>query len=241
MEIRLQKYMADCGVASRRKSEEYIQEGLVKVNGEIVRELGTKVNPKVDKVYYKDKLILPEKRDVYILLNKPKEHITTVDDQFGRDTVMDLIDEEERLFPVGRLDYDTRGLLLITNDGDLSYKLTHPKYEVEKTYLAYIKGIPRDNDIKKLREGIDIGDFVTSPAKVEIINTNGGNSLVKISIIEGKNRQVRRMFDSINCPVIDLERISFGGIELGSLKEGNYRYLTKEEVNKLKKVREKSN
>ncbi len=209
--IRLQKYMASCGVASRRKSEEYIQAGMVKVNEEIVTELGFKVDPAVDRVYFNGKLIQPEEESVYILLNKPTGYITSVKDQFDRQTVIDLIQGvEARIYPVGRLDYDTSGLLILTNDGDLTNHITHPSHKVEKTYIAKVSGTVSKLELKKLQEGVDIGGYVTAPSKAKIIKQTGRNTIVELTIHEGKNRQVRRMFDAIEHPVLTLERLAIG-------------------------------
>jgi 23S rRNA pseudouridine2605 synthase len=232
--VRLQKYIADCGVASRRKAEEMILEGKVTINGVQITELGTKVDVKKDNVKVEDKLIKPVKEKVYIMLNKPTGHVTTVRDQFDRPTVIDLIDVEERVFPIGRLDYDTSGLLLLTNDGELTNKVTHPKFEVSKTYIAKVEGNITEEKLDKLRVGVKIEDYTTSPAVVEIINSNEKNSTVKISIHEGKNRQVRNMFDAIGHKVIRLKRISIGELELGTLREGKWRFLDEDEVNYLK-------
>lgn len=233
--LRLQKYMASCGVASRRKSEEYIQAGMVKVNGVVVTELGVKVDPAIDRVYFNDKLIEPETESVYILLNKPTGYITSVKDQFDRQTVIDLIQGvEARIYPVGRLDYDTSGLLILTNDGDLTNQITHPSHKVEKTYVAKVSGHLGKLELKKLQEGVDIGDYLTAPARAKILKQVGKNTLVELTIHEGKNRQVRRMFDAIDHPVITLDRVAIGRIKKGDLKVGSWRPLTEKEVAYLK-------
>ncbi|AFS78438.1 ribosomal large subunit pseudouridine synthase B [Gottschalkia acidurici 9a] len=234
--MRLQKFMAQCGVASRRKSEEIIQEGRVKVNGIIVKELGVSIDSLEDNITVDDKRIKPEGNKVYIALNKPTGYITTVSDQFGRKTVIDLIsDIKERVYPIGRLDSDTSGLLLLTNDGDLAYKITHPKHEISKKYIAKVKGIPKEHKLKQFREGLKIDDYITSKAKVKIINEFEGNSILEIEIHEGKNRQVRKMCEKIGHEVIELERIAIGEINLKKIPLGKWRFLEKKEIEYLKR------
>lgn len=233
--IRLQKYLADCGICSRRKAEEHIVRGDVKVNEAIVTELGTKVEPKKDKVYFKNKLVCQKQKNIYIMLNKPTGCVTTAKEQFSRKTVFDYIDIEERLVPVGRLDYDTSGLLILTNDGDLTYKLTHPKHSIKKTYIAKVYGVPKKEALKRFREGIKIDDYKTAPANIKVLKQEGKFSTVQISITEGKNRQIRKMCEAIGHRVVELKRISIADIRLGDLEIGKYRYLTKEEVKNLRK------
>ena len=235
--VRLQKYIAMCGVASRRAAEQLIEKGDVFVNGERVTEQGVKVEIGADEVCVSGKKIKPSEKLYYIMLNKPQGYVSTVKDQFERPTVIDLLGEEikERIFPVGRLDYDTEGLLLMTNDGDFAYKITHPKHNVEKTYIAVLnKGLTKDGLIR-LRRGVEIDGFVTAPAKVEILDIKG-ISAVKITIHEGKNRQVRKMFEAVGLKVMQLQRISISGVELGNLPIGRWRYLTAHEVSVLKKL-----
>lgn len=233
--IRLQKYMAGAGVASRRASEKLIEEGRVKVNGVVVTEQGVTVDPEKDQVEVDGKRIQTVSENIYILLNKPTGYVTTAKDQFGRPTVIDLLDGlETRVYPIGRLDYQTSGLLLLTNDGDLTLKLTHPKHEIYKTYVATVEGEIKTDAIDRLKKGVDIGDFVTSPARAELIKATPVESLVKISIREGKYRQVRRMFDAIGFPVKELQRTDIGKLNLSGLREGTWRYLTDEEVQYLK-------
>lgn len=199
-EIRLQKYMAEVGIGSRRKCEEYIKMGRVKVNEKIIFELGTKIDPSTDKVEFDNKvLVLKKEPHTYILLNKPIDYVTTVKDQFGRNTVLDLVKMDKRLVPVGRLDMYTSGALILTDDGDFVYKITHPKHEITKTYTVTIKGIVSKEDVIKLEQGVDIGDFVTSKAKVRILKTDEeqNKSRLEITIHEGKNRQIRRMCEAI--------------------------------------------
>lgn len=235
MEIRLQKYMADCGIASRRKCEELILQGQVSVNDKITNTLGTKINPKKDIVKYKNKKINEKKKLVYIMLNKPIDYITTAKDEKGRPTVLDLItDIDVRLYPVGRLDSDTSGLLILTNDGDLTYKLTHPKSLTPKTYIAKIKGTPTSKELDKFKKGLKIEDYFTAPAKIQLVQVKDKSSIVKITITEGRNRQIRKMCKKIGHPVITLQRVSIGKVELGNLKEGEYRKLTNKEIDLLK-------
>lgn len=233
--MRLQKFMARCGVASRRKSETIIEEGRVRVNGSIVTELGIKIDKDDDIIEVDDKKIQLEEDYVYILLNKPVGYITTVEDEFGRKKVLDLLEDiEKRVYPVGRLDYDTSGFLLLTNDGDLAYKLTHPKYEVDKKYIARVEGIPCESKLEQFRTGLEIEDYVTSKAKVRIVNKSKKNSDLEVIIHEGRNRQVRKMCAKIGHPVLKLKRIEMGEVKLGNLKEGRWRHLTSKEVTALK-------
>ncbi|WP_291653938.1 pseudouridine synthase [Clostridium sp.] len=237
MEERLQKYMARCGVASRRKCEEIILSSKVKINDKIVNELGVKIDPSKDKVYYNGKIILPEENKLYIMLNKPEGYITSVKDEKGRKTILDLVKVNERIYPIGRLDYDSSGLILLTNDGDIYNKIIHPRVEVEKKYIALCNGVFSDEEIKKFENGIDIGGYITANAKIKLIDkekdkkTNKINSLVEIIIHEGKNRQIRKMCSALGHEVITLKRIAIGDIKLGYLKRGEWRNLTKEELN----------
>ncbi len=231
--VRLQKYIADCGVASRRKAEEFIKQARVKVNGTVVTEMGIKVSD-ADLVEVDGKIIKPENKKVYILLNKPAGYVTTVKDQFGRPTVIDLLKGvKERVFPVGRLDYETTGLLILTNDGDFAYRMTHPKHEVEKTYLATIAGIPTGDEISRFERGLRIEDYITAPAKFKIVAKNKQNCVAEITIHEGRNRQVRKMCEAIGHPVLSLKRISIGKLFIGNLAEGDWRELTQDEIKSL--------
>lgn len=235
---RLQKYIARCGITSRRKAEELILAGHVKVNGTKVTELGTKVDPDKDIVTVDNKRISEINTYIYIKLYKPEGYVTTVKDQFDRKTVLDLIDIKERIYPIGRLDYNTSGLLLLTNDGELANKLMHPKYHIYKTYIAETEGRISEESIHKLRNGVAIENYRTAPAKVNLLKCKDNKSLVQISIYEGKNRQVRKMFDAIGHNVIKLKRISFGEINLGDLKTGSWKNLSNEEIKFLKGNRE---
>ena len=233
---RLQKVMAYCGVASRRKCEEYITAGRVKVNGVVVTELGTKVSKK--DVIHVDGVEIAQNELVYYALNKPTGYITAVSDKLGRRTVMDLIDPETkktRIFPIGRLDYDTSGLLLLTNDGDLSYRLTRSEKEVEKIYQVRVDGIINQNAVTSLMKGVMIDGKKTKPAHVEVISMDSKNksTLITIGITEGRNRQVRKMSEEVGFPVKKLKRISFGGVTLEGLSVGEYRALKPHEIKKL--------
>lgn len=233
-EERLQKFISSCGVTSRRKAEELIINGCVKVNDVVVTTLGIKVDTENDVITINNERIYKSENNIYVKLYKPEGYVTTVKDQFGRKCVIDLIDMKERIYPIGRLDYDTSGLLLLTNDGDLANKLMHPKYHIYKTYIADVEGIINQSSIDKLASGVIIEDYKTAPAKIKIINSSKTSSKVQISIHEGKNRQVRKMFDSVGHKVVKLKRISFGQIELGLLKPGQWFYLSNEEINFLK-------
>lgn len=235
-ELRLQKYMADCGIAARRKCEEYILSGQVKVNGTIA-SLGVKVNPKSDVVEFRKKQVqYPEENKKYILLNKPIGYVTTVNDQFSRQTVLDLVKEiNTRVVPVGRLDMYTSGALILTNDGEFVYKVTHPKYEIEKTYVATITGIIQKKEVEELRKGVDIGGYITKPAKVKIIKIDEEKNISRIEIVihEGKNREVRKMCAAIGRKVLALHRSKIESIDVKDLKLGEWRYLSSKEVRGL--------
>jgi len=234
--MRLQKYMAMCGVASRRASEELIKKGLVVVNGETVTEMGYIVKPN-DKIQVDGKNIALEKNKIYVMLNKPVGVITSVKDEKGRIGVTDLIDGvTERIYPVGRLDVDTTGLILLTNDGELAFKLTHPSKKIYKQYIAIVEGLPNRIELEKLRNGIKIDGKVTAKANVKVLKNFGEDSILDIEIYEGRNRQVKRMCEAINHPVKKLKRISFGELELGGLDIGNWRYLNEEELKYIKSL-----
>lgn len=237
MEERLQKFLAEAGVASRRKAEELIKAGEIKVNGVVVKELGTKVDPAKDEVFYKNKKVTVNTKLVYLMLHKPEGYVTTVKDQFDRPTVLDLIKGVgERIFPVGRLDYDTSGLLILTNDGDLTYRLTHPSHEVPKTYEAKLFGTPTDMDCIQFKRGVMVDGARVMPAKMTVIEKGEKYSTVHIVITEGKNRQVRKMCEAIKHPVSQLKRIATGELNLGNLKKGDYRPLTDKEIAYLKSL-----
>ena len=233
MEERLQKYLSECGVASRRKSEELILSGKIRVNDKIVKDLGTKVSDK-DKVYADDILVSKQSK-LYFLLYKPEKTICSVKDEKGRTTVIDLIDTKEKIFPIGRLDYDTSGLLLLTNDGEISNKLTHPSKNVEKTYLAKIEGIISSKEVNELEKGIILDGMKTkkSSVKVKKIDKKNNKSYVEITITEGRNHQVKNMFGYFNHKVLKLKRIKNSFFDLSNLKIGEYRKLTIKEVKQL--------
>ena len=232
-EIRLQKFMADSGVASRRKCEEIILQGKVKVNGVKVTELGTKVTEE-DEVTVNGEVIKKVFKKVYIAMNKPVGFITSVSDEFDRPTVLNLVEDEihTRVYPVGRLDFDTEGLLIMTNDGELTYKLTHPKHTVYKTYVATLNDVPHPKDIEKLKKGVVVDGKKTQPPKVNWLRDN----IVEISISEGRNRQVRKMFEAIGYEVVNLKRIAVGNLTLGNIPLGRWRHLSVAEINYLKSL-----
>ena len=235
MEERLQKFLANAGITSRRKCEELILDGKIEVNGAIVTELGTKVSEK-DIVKYNGKIVKTEEEKIYILLNKPIGYVTTAKDQFNRDTVLDLIKINKRIVPVGRLDMYTSGALILTNDGEFVNMLTHPKNEIDKTYNVTVKGNVTNDDIEQLQKGVKIDDeYITKPAKVKILKIDKEKNIsrIQITIHEGKNRQVRKMCEAINKKVLALHRCKIGNIEVKDLKVGNWRYLTKKEVENL--------
>lgn len=234
-EIRLQKYLSNQGVCSRRKAEEYILDGYVKVNGIIVTELGTKVNPEKDEIIFKGNKVGKIENKVYILLNKPIGYVTTTKDQFNRETVLDLVKVKEKILPVGRLDMYTSGALILTNDGQFIYKVTHPKYEIEKTYNVTVKGIITKEEIKKLEQGVEIDNYISGKAKVRVLKTDKeiDISRIEITIHEGKNREVRKMCSGIGRKVLALHRSKIENINVKSLKIGEWRYLTKKEVDGL--------
>ena len=232
--MRINKYIAQAGIASRRKADELITNGNVKVNGAVMKELGYDVKDGED-VQVNGTQVKNNRKLVYVLVNKPLGMITSAKDEKDRATVMELVqDIDERLFPVGRLDYNTTGALIMTNDGKLTYRITHPKHELEKTYRVLVKGVVSEEKVRRLRSGVDIGGYITKKAKVQIIKGGQKSTLVEVSIHEGKNRQVRKMFAAVGNPVQELERVAIGKIRLGHLRPGHYRKLTREEVEYLK-------
>lgn len=236
--MRLQKYMALCGVAARRKCEEMIAGGRVRVNGQLVTEMGTQVE-ETDEVLVDGVRITPETEKRYVLYHKPAGEVTTVSDEKGRETVMDRFrDFPVRLYPVGRLDYDSEGLLLLTNDGELAQRLTHPSCEVDKVYLARVTGNPSAEAIERLRRGVYMeGDERrTYPADVRVVRDESLFSDILVTIHEGRNRQVRRMFDAVGHKVLLLRRVRFGPLNLGSLRRGEWRELTAQEVQMLHRL-----
>lgn len=232
--MRLQKFLSKAGVASRRKSEELIQKGLIKVNGQTILQLGLNINPDSDIIFYSGKRLSLQK-NIYIMLNKPVGFITTMKEQFNRPSILELVKLNEKIFPVGRLDCNTSGLLLLTNDGDLAYKLTHPKHDIFKTYHAKIKGVPDQNQLKNFRHGLVIENKKTKTAHIKILNVSGKNCTVEIKISEGRNRQIRKMCEKINHPVINLKRVAIGDLKL-DVGASKYRFLTEDEVCYLKSI-----
>lgn len=238
MQERLQKFLARSGVASRREAEKMMVAGKVKVNGQVITELGFKIDPKQDKVYIDNQAIRPEKL-VYLLFNKPKGVVTTLVDPEGRKTISDyLTGIKERVYPVGRLDYNTEGLLLLTNDGTLAQGLMHPKHHVNKTYLVTVVGIVLEEKLDKLRIGVELEDGVTAPATVQLVEYQHEKNLTVFTIMihEGKNRQVRRMCDYIGHPVRQLTRTKIANLNLSGLGRGKFRLLNDQEVKALYKA-----
>jgi 23S rRNA pseudouridine2605 synthase len=233
--VRLQKVLAAAGIASRRACEILISEGRVEVNSEIVVEQGRRVDPERDVIRVDGARIPPPRRHRYLALNKPRGVVATMNDPEGRRTVADLIAERrnERLFHVGRLDADTEGLLIVTNDGDFAHRLAHPSHQVPKTYIAEVAGAVSEQTLKRLRRGITLEDGPVRPTSVKIVSTAGDKTLIKITLQEGRNRIVRRTMESVGHPVRRLSRIGIGPVRLGNLKVGAYRELTREELGGL--------
>lgn len=237
MEVRLQKLIAGTGIASRRKAEQLIASGRVTVNGKVVRELGTKVDSARDHVKVDGKHLTAAQPFVYLMLNKPKNVVSTLDDPGGRETVKDFLrGVSVRVFPVGRLDFDSEGLMLLTNNGDVAQALLHPRYHVPKTYLIKVKGFLTDEEIKKLEQGVRLEDGMTSPASVKKVRKVEANSWLEITIREGRKHQVKRMLEAVGHPVIKLLRIKMGPLTLGNLHPGEYRFLTDREANALREL-----
>lgn len=235
MEERLQKYLASCGVDSRRACEKLIAQGRVQVNGQVVTIQGTKVDPAVDQVTVDGKKVTIEEKSIYVLLNKPVGYVSTVKDPQNRPTVIDLLqDVQERVFPIGRLDYETEGLLLLTNDGELSYRMTHPKFKVVKTYIATIQGCVSSEKLDQLRNGVMLEDGKTKPAKIKVIRQGKYRTTIEIKIFEGRNRQIRRMCKVIGHPVLELRRTSVDKLTLEGVATGEYRYLNQDEILQLR-------
>lgn len=230
--IRLNKYLANNGIAARRDIKEFIKKEQVTVNGERAKEPGVRVNPKKDDIRLNGKKIHPPQL-VYYVINKPKGYISTTADEFGRKNVTSLIPTKERIYPVGRLDKDTTGLLILTNDGELTNLLTHPKYHVNKVYRLTMLGRPTPEQLRAMRNGVLLNDGITAPAQVNVISTNNGKSYLEVIIHEGRNRQIRRMCETVGIDLLELQRIKFGPLVLGNLKLGQQRTLTKAEINSL--------
>ncbi|RAL22785.1 pseudouridine synthase [Lujinxingia litoralis] len=233
-EMRVQKFLSKAGVCSRRKAEEHMLAGHIKINGKVCKELGTQIDPARDTVEFQGSLVRLPESYVYLLLNKPTNYITSLNDPEGRPVVVDLLPESmPRIWPVGRLDWDSEGLLLMTNDGKLTNLLTHPSHEVPKTYAVKVRGLLNESspELEMLRKGVEIGpDEVTAPAQVRLIRDNGRNTWLEIVISEGKNRQIRRMLEAIERPVMKLRRISIGPLTIDGIASGTFRSLTQAEV-----------
>lgn len=235
--IRLQKYLANAGVCSRRAAEVLIRSGRVSIDGEIVTELGSKVDPYTNEIRVDKTRIIWEKPPIYLLLNKPKGFLTTVRDPYGRTTVMDLLEKiPGRVYPMGRLDKESEGLLLFTNDGTLAHRLLHPSHKISKTYHATVRGRPLNAVLDLLRQGVDIEGKMTLPCEMSVLKTTRRSTVLEIVLKEGRKRQIRLMFNTVNHPVIRLIRIKIGPVSLGKLLPGNYRILTDSEVESLKKA-----
>lgn len=231
--IRLQKYLAECGVASRRKSEELIAAGKVKVNG-VTAIIGDKVNPKHDKITVSGKKVVSVKKNVYIMLNKPRGFITTMNDEHDRKCVAELVKNiNTRVYPVGRLDRESEGLLIMTNDGEFTNALTHPSKHVSKTYRVTIRPTITKEQATEFRNGIEIDGRMTAPADLRVLETQENRTVVEVTIYEGRNRQIRKMFEALGIEVARLKRTKVGNLKLGMLKQGAYRHLTEDEVSSL--------
>ena len=234
--VRLNKFLSAAGVSSRREADRLIEQGRVKVNGKIVQTLGIKVDENKDRIEVDGKTVEGAQRKVYMLLNKPPQFLVTLKDPFQRPTITDLLPKlKTRLFPVGRLDFDSEGLLLMTNDGELTNRLIHPRYEIKKIYLVKIKGHPEKEQMSRLERGISIDGKKTSPAKIFPISSSPSRSLYKVELHEGRKREIRRMFEAIGFRVLLLRRIKFAGLTLDGLNPGDWRYLTDKEVQNLYK------
>jgi len=235
MIIRLNKFLSQAGIASRREADRMIAGGRVKVNNQVIHELGCKIDDEKDKVEVNGRKVKRKQAFIYLVLNKPRGYLVTLKDPFGRSTVKNFfITLKKSVFPVGRLDYDSEGLLLLTNDGELAYRLTHPRYEIRKTYLVKVRGEPDPSKLVKLRKGILLDGRKTAPAKVALLEGNPKKSLLRIEIYEGRKREIRRMFESIGHKVLKLTRVGFAGLTLEKLKSGKWRFLQPEEIRMLK-------
>ena len=236
MQIRLNKFLSQAGIASRREADRMIEEGRVKVNSLVIQELGYKIDDAKDKVEVDGRKIWREEGFVYLLLNKPAGYLVTLKDPFQRPTIKSLLPHlKKRVFPVGRLDSSTEGLLLLTNDGELAYRLTHPRYEVKKTYLVKVRGEPDSSSLARLRKGIFLEGKKTAPARVTLLVPTPRESLLKIEIHEGRKREIRRMFEAIDYEVLELKRIGFAGLTLNRLESGQWRFLKEREIAILKR------
>ncbi|MFA9428598.1 pseudouridine synthase [Egicoccus sp. AB-alg2] len=231
-EERVQKVLAAAGIASRRACEELIAEGRVTVNGEVI-ELGAKCDPLADVIAVDGERVNTDPDKLYVLLNKPRGVVTTVDDPQGRPTVVDLVNLPQRLYPVGRLDQDTEGLLLLTNDGELTHQLLHPSFEVERVYVALVPGPVRKKALAQLREGVELDDGIARARRARVLEEERGRALVELVMTEGRKREVRRMFAALGLTVERLARVAYAGVELGDLRQGKWRFLTQAEIGRL--------
>ena len=234
--MRINKYLAMCGVSSRRKAEEFIKEGMVKVNGTVITDLGRNIDESKDIVLLNGQKIVPPENFVYYVLNKPKGYVCTLSDEKGRKTIMDLIDGiDNRVFPVGRLDYDSEGLLLLTNDGDFAFRLTHPSFQIEKKYIVKVEGKMVESELAVLRAGVVVDGVRYGKCRVKLLSFENNLSRMEVILTEGKNREIRNMFKAIGKEVVLLKRVAEGVVKLGGLKRGEYRQLRPEEINSFNK------
>ncbi|HEY5556926.1 pseudouridine synthase [Acetobacterium sp.] len=232
--MRIQKYMAQCGVASRRKSEELVIAGLVMVNGVVVTTPGFAIDPEKDTISVNGRILSEPPAKIYIMINKPKGVLSTSQDTHGRELVINLIPVNERLYTVGRLDMETEGLLLLTNDGELTFRLTHPKHEFNKTYVGLVRGCPTESSLEYFRQGMDVEDYHTATAAVKILENYDEATLLEMIIHEGKKRQIRKMCGVLGHPIQELTRVAVGKLTLGDLEPGDWRYLREDEIEYLK-------
>ena len=233
--VRLNKFMANAGVCSRRKADELIQAGRVEVNGKVVTDLGVKIHPSQDSVFVNEKQVAIIDEPIYIVFNKPKDCITTASDERGRATVMDFVKVRQRIFPIGRLDRKTTGVLLLTNDGEFANRLTHPKFEIQKAYKVTLEKALTPQDADKLAKGIRLSDGKTAPAEIHIIPGNK-NKVIGVIIHEGRNRQVHRMFEAFGYEVEKLDRVAYANVTYEKIPRGSWRFLTKHELRKLRVI-----
>jgi pseudouridine synthase len=236
MKIRLNRFISQCGIASRREADKLISQGRVSVNGEIIEKLGVKIDPQKDVVEVDGKRIKYKENFIYLILYKPKGYIVSLKDPFNRPKVIDLLPPlKERVFPVGRLDYDSEGLLILTNDGELAFRLTHPRYQIERVYIVEVKGVPNKEKLEKLRSGVYLYGKKTAPLSVRMLTKKGKRAILEIKLCEGRKREVKLLCLAIGHPVINLKRIAYGGISLRGLKPSEWRFLNKNEIQALKK------
>ena len=237
MLIRLNKFLSDAGKASRRQADKMIAGGRVSVNGQVIQEMGYKIDAQKDRVAVDGREVLRETALIYMMLNKPRGYLVTMKDAFGRPTVNDLLPAlKMRVFPVGRLDLESEGLLLLTNDGELAFRLMHPRYKVKKTYMLNVKGVPEPSSLSRLQKGIYLDGCRRAPEKVVLLESTQGRSIFRVEMHEGRKREVRRMFELLGHTVLSLKRVGFAGLTLGNLRSGKWRFLKHEEIKRLKKT-----